>query len=241
MKSIEGFFGTAGLVAALTLSGAAPAAPIQSIGVGGSGSFVLYFDSPSPNLSAFANVDIYSATSTQLVLRFAITNDTIVSEAGPVSQAALMSIGLDFDPNPTGASLSVSGAIFDGLTTSVDTFPNGFTIDVCAFAANNCQGGDIKDGLLVQDLVGTDNDIASPAGDTFRLALTRSASTAAWNLNTAAVKFQTNMGSYEFAGCTTENQCARPPTRIPEPGSLALVGCVGLASALTAWRRRRTS
>lgn len=239
MKSIEGFLVAAGLVAALVVSGPASAAPIQSISVGGSGNFVLYFDSASPDLSAFASVDILNATSTQLVLRFAVTNDTIVSEAGPVTQAALMSIGLNFDPNPTGANLSLSGAIFDGLTTSVNNFPGGFEIDVCVFAANNCQGGDIKDGLMVQDLVGTDKDIAGPASDTFRLALTRAASSTAWNLNTAAVKFQTNAGSYEFAGCTTENQCARPPARIPEPDSAALLCGVAVAFAVTGWRRRR--
>lgn len=238
MKSIGGLFGAAGLVATLLCSGHAAAAPIRSINVGSTGNFVLYFDSPSPGLSAYVNVDVYSASNTQLVLRFAVTNDTMVSEAGPVTQAALMSIGLDFSPNPTSAILSMSGALFDGLASSVSNFPGGYTIDVCAFAANNCQGGDIKDGLLVQDLGGTDKDIAGPAGDTFRLALTRASSTTAWSLNTAAVKFQTNLGSYEFAGCTTENQCSTT-TRVPEPGSLALVGGVAIAFAVTGWRRRR--
>lgn len=228
------------MAAALTLSGPAVSAPIYSIGIGSLGTrFALYFDTASPGLSAFANVSVYNATATQLVLNFALTNDTAVSEAGPLTQASLMSLGLDFDLNPTGANLSVSGSIFDGITTSISNFPGDYTVDVCVFAANNCQGGHIKDGLLVQDLVGTDKDILSPAGDTYRLILSRSSSTNAWNLNTAAVKFQTDLGSFEFAGCTTENQCTTSTTRLPEPGSLALVAGVAIAFALTGWRRRR--
>lgn len=240
MKSIGGFFGAAGLAAALTLSGPAVSAPIYSIGIGSSGTkFALYFDAASPDLSAFANVSVYNATATQLVLNFAITNDTAVSEAGPLTQASLMSLGLDFDPDPTGASLSVS--VFDGLTTSVSNFPGGFKIDVCIFASNNCQGGDINKGLLVQDLPGIDKDsnLDGTSGN-IRLILTRPQSTAAWDLNTAAVKFQTNLGSYEFAGCTTENQCTTA-TRVPEPTSLALVSSVVMAFAAVGWRRRRHS
>lgn len=240
MKSIGGFFGAAGLAAALMLSGPAASAPIQSIGIGTSGSFVLHFDSisPAPALSAYANVDIYNATSSQLVLRFSVTNDTAVSEAGPLTQAALMSIGLSFDPNPTGASL-MGGAIFDGLDASGGNFPGGFTVDVCVFGANNCSGGDIKNGLLVQDLQGGDKDVAVPAGDVFRLTLNRASSNTAWDLNTAAVKFQTNMGSYEFAGCTSPNGCTTT-SRVPEPGSLTLVAGMALAFTVVGWRRRRT-
>jgi hypothetical protein len=240
MKSIGGFFGAAGLAAALMLSGPAASAPIQSIGVGTNGSFVLYFDAatPAPGLSAYANVSVLNATSSQLILQFAVTNDTAVSQAGTLTQSSLMSIGLDFDPNPTGASLSVSGAIFDGLATGTINFPGGYKVDVCVFASNNCQGGDIKDGLLVQDLTGTDKDVIGPVGDTFRLALTRAATTEAWNINTASVKFQTNLGSYEFAGCTTENSCTT--TRVPEPSSLALVGSLAMAFTVAGWRRRRS-
>lgn len=241
MKSIRGCISAAAAALALSVAGPTAAAPIQSIAVGGSGNFTLYFDSPSPALSAFADVQVYSATNTQLVLRFLVTNDTVVSESGPLTQAALMSIGLDFDPNPTNASL-LSGLYFDGLNPAPSNFPGGYAVDVCVFAANNCSGGDIKDGLLVQDLVGTDNDIASGAGDTFRLTLTRNAPTSAtstpWNLNAAAVKFQTNMGSFEFAGCTNANGCATT-TRVPEPGSLALVGGVTVAFAVARSRRRR--
>ena len=240
MKSLGGLFGAAGLVAALLCSAFAAAAPIRSINVGSSGNFVLHFDSLSPGLSAYANVDVYSASSTQLVLRFAVTNDTMVSEAGPITQAALMSIGLDFESNPTTAILSAISlnTKFNQLTTDVSSFPDGFATDVCVFTSNNCQGGDIKKGLLVQDLVGTDKDIMDPVGDTFRLVLTRTSSTAAWNLNTAAAKFQTNLDSYALAGCATENQCTTT-TRVPEPGSLALVGGVAIAFAVTGWRRRR--
>lgn len=153
-----------------------------------------------------------------------------------------MSIGLDFDPNPVSASL-LSGAIFDGFNSGPSNFPGGFTVDVCVFAANNCSGGDIKDGLLVQDLAGTDKDIASPAGDSFRLTLTRNAPTSAsatpWNLNTAAVKFQTNLGSFEFAGCTSANGCTTTTTRVPEPDSLALLSGVAIAFVAVGWRRRR--
>jgi hypothetical protein len=240
MKSIGGFLGATAFAAALISSGPAASAPIQSIGIGTNGSFVVYFDSisPAPALSAYANVDIYNATSTQLVLRFSVTNDTAVSQAGPLTQASLMSIGLNFDPNPTGASL-LGGAIFEGLDSSGGNFPGGFTVDICVFGANNCSGGDIKDGLLVQDLPGTDNDVAGPAGDVFRLTLNRASSNAAWGLNTAAAKFQTNVGSFEFAGCTSPNGCT-PTTRVPEPGSLALVAGTVLAFAVVGWRRRRT-
>lgn len=82
------------MAAALALSGPAVSAPIYSIGIGSSGTrFALYFDTASPGLSAFANVSVYNAKATQLVLNFAITNDTAVSEAGPLTQASLMSMG----------------------------------------------------------------------------------------------------------------------------------------------------
>jgi hypothetical protein len=241
MKSFGGYFSAAAAALALALAGPSTAAPIRSIAVGDTTNFTLFFDSPSPALSAIAAVQVYSATNTQLVLRFLVTNDTVVSESGPLTQASLMSIGLDFDPNPANASL-LSGLYFDGLNPAPSNFPGGYSVDVCVFAANNCSGGDIKDGLLVQDLVGTDKDIASGAGDTFRLTLTRNAPTSAtatpWNLNTAAVKFQTNMGSFEFAGCTNANGCTTT-TRVPEPGSIALLGAVAVAFAAAGRRRRK--
>jgi hypothetical protein len=221
-----------GLLAAavVLLSSTAWGAPIYTMNVGTSSFFVIEFDHPNPALSAVANINAALVTTTQLGLVVNLTNDTSVpstSALGTLTQAALMSIGFDFTPDATGATLSRSPWSFDQVTIGDINFPGGFRVDVCVYSANNCQGGSVNDGLF------------SGQSDTFGILLTRGASNDPWLLNTAAVKFQTNLDSYKFGGCVREQCSDTPGGKVPEPGTLILLSTVALAASMTSRRRRQ--
>jgi hypothetical protein len=238
-KRLQAAFGAA--IIASALSGGVCAAPLYSIGVGTTSSFTLDYDATPPTMSAVVAITVNSAAATQLDLSFVVTNDTVVpntTSAGTLTQASLMAIGMDFTPNVTGASWVTTCSVFDGLVASANgiNFPGGFKVDLCVYAANNCQGGDVKDGLLV-DTSGNNN---GPKSDSFRLLLTRASSDLDWTVNLSSVKMQTNLGSYEFGGCIRgSTDCGGgPPNKIPEPESLSLVSLAAICGGLVMMRRR---
>ena len=179
-------------------------------------------------LSAQADVTVTSFSDTQLALSITLDNTTVLIPS--IAKANILVIGLNFDPTVTQAMYDGQGDVFGGLATNVN-FPGGFiATDVCAFAANNCQGGNVNQGLT------------PGSSDTFDLLLTRTATRqdAAWNLLSAPIKFQTSITSYEFQACTlTTAGCVRPPARIPEPGVLALLGALVIGFGATHRLRRR--
>ncbi len=215
---------TAGLL--FGLAGSAVALPITS----GTSSFTLnwlFSASATQVLSASAAVTVTSWSDTQLGLQFDPVSNTTVLQPG-TGNANILAIGLNFDPTVTGASFSSMGDVFGGLDNDVN-FPGGFlATDVCIYAANNCQGGSVNEGLT------------PGATDAFELLLVRTATgqDAAWNLATAPIKFQTGLGSFEFNSCTLGQGCDTP-SRVPEPDSLALVGALAIGFGSTALVRRR--
>lgn len=207
-------------------AGSASALPITS-GTSGFTLNWLFSASATQVLSASATVTVTSWSDTQLGLKFdPVTNNTVLQSG--TDNANILAIGLNFDPTVIGASYSSMGDVFGSLDTDVN-FPGGFlATDVCAYAANNCQGGNVNDGLT------------PGSTDAFELLLVRAATgqDAAWNLTTAPIKFQTGVGSFEFNSCTLTQGCT-PTTRVPEPNSMALFGALALGFGGTALFRRR--
>ncbi|NJN85040.1 MAG: cistern family PEP-CTERM protein [Leptolyngbyaceae cyanobacterium SL_7_1] len=97
-------------------------------------------------------------------------------------------------------------------------------MDVCIFAANNCSGGRIKQGLQ-----------SGGNSDTFTLNLAGNfGSTPSVKLDSFAMKFQTQQGSYEIPGSI---RIEEEPEPIPEP--TALLGLMAIAGAFKLLRQNQ--
>ncbi|MGL5873141.1 MAG: cistern family PEP-CTERM protein [Xenococcaceae cyanobacterium] len=166
------------------------------------------------NISSTGTFKVNNLSSSNLELQVQLTNTTVSSY-----QAALMSLGLGVDPNGT-ATIAQAGTKFDGVSAGSgpnQTFPGGFkNIDVCAFAANGCAGGNINQGLQ-----------SGGNSDTFTLNIAGSfGTTPQVTLNSFAVKYQTEDGSYEIPGTIHQGGS----TAVPEPSAASAFGVLALAS-----------
>lgn len=166
------------------------------------------------DLKAKATFTVVSFSMTELELDIWIDN-----EVDPMYQAAILSFGFGIDPDAT-AILSSNGTVFDMAAPGANqNFPGGFkNIDICIFAANNCAGGNINDGLQ--------------AGDSDHLGLTITGTFPGPMATLAAfpIKFQTQAGSFEFPGGGGMEE-------VSEPGSLG-IALLGLTLATLLGRRR---
>lgn len=130
--------------------------------------------------------------------------------------------GFYTDPSIGGATITLEGDYFDGVTLST-TFPDMQQIDLCAFTGVNCPAGG-PDGVPNPD-----------GSDYFQLLLT-GAFEDGLELHTFAVRHTGDLGSYSFPTNGTNGNGDDPPEEIPEPGTLLLLG-VGLIAF--GWMRRR--
>lgn len=143
-----------------------------------------------PELTATAMFEVVELTANRLVLDVRISNQTAES-----FQAAITSFGFGITPTATDVALSV----IDGNTATFETvvinqnqqnFPGGFKdINVCIFAANNCSGGAVMQGLQ-----------SGSSEDAFRLEIAGDfGATPSVSLAAFPIKFQTEVGSFELA------------------------------------------
>lgn len=178
----------------------------------------------SSDLTATSSWQVTSFSATQIVLDISITNTTTLTPL--LTNADIVSFGFGISPDAT-ASISTAGSIFNMVSAGSgpqQNFPGGFKdIDVCIFASG-CSGGTVN------------NALHAGATDSLQLLLTGNFSSGSTSLLYFPVKFQTNQGSYEPAGCVNGNGCT-----VPEPGmaGLLLIGLLGI-TGMTVLRRKKS-
>ncbi|RQO58016.1 PEP-CTERM sorting domain-containing protein [Paucibacter sp. KBW04] len=191
-------------------------------------SFSLLFTSgvPGATLSATAKFTLTSISANSATLAMHISNDSFGAGLNE-----LTSLGVDVvTPGLTGATANNGWA-----ANTYTTLPGFQQVDLCIWGGQGCQGG--GQGMLA---MGSFAD--------FTLSLTTSGDFTANGISFTSpygAKFQaagTTGNSYEFTGCIvgTSNcgDAGVPPSQIPEPNILVLVGLALLSGGLR--QRNRT-
>lgn len=179
----------------------------------------------SSNLTATSSWLVTSFSTTQIALDISITNTTLLTSL--LTNADITTFGFGISPNAT-ASVATAGSTFTQVGTGSgpqQNFPGGFKgIDVCIFASG-CSGGTVN------------NALHAGSTDSLKLLLTGNFGSGSATLSYFPIKFQTNQGSYEPAGCVNGNGC----TTVPEPGlaGLLLIGLLGI-TGITVLRRKKS-
>lgn len=133
-------------------------------------------------------------------------------------------IGWSSSPDIFSGSFTDTGAYFNA--GALDNIPSLNAVEICIYSANNCNGGS-QNALLPDGGV-----------DSFSLSLYSWPDwSGLWAFDNFGVKFQTDAGSYEWYG-SVRTSTPPPPTSVPEPATLGLLG-LGLLGLGLVRRRRR--
>lgn len=166
------------------------------------------------NLTALAAFDV-TVTNSYVQFLITVTNNT------SLFNERVHGLGFNTDPNGTSLTNTVTGEYFGNFALNRN-FPSFQRIDVCAWTDQNCTGG--SQGSNLPGL-GTDDTFGFRLNGNFSSGVT---------LDTFAIKFQGDLGSFEFEG----DQPPPPPTTsVPEPASLLFMG-IGLSGAFALRRRK---
>lgn len=174
-------------------------------------------ESTPVDLSATGIFKVLDFTKNLLSLEAKITNTTSAD-----FQAAILSTGFSVTPNGSGSFATMgTGKVFDKVRAGngpQQNYPGGFKgIDVCIYAANNCSGGNVKQGLQ-----------SGGNSDTFKVNIAGNFGVNyAATLGSFPIKFQTESGSYELAG----KPSSKSPKPVPEPGTAVALGLVAAGAA----------
>jgi hypothetical protein len=197
--------------AALAITASSARAASISIPASGSKSFDIFWSLMvgSTQLTALGQFDV---TVTNGYADFAVdlTNNT------SLASEKVHSIGFNADPNGTSIAVTDKGEYFQNFGLD-QKFPGFKTVDICVWGTQNCSGG--ADGS---------NLPGAGTSDTFGFRLFGDFSQGL-RLDNFVVKFQGQLGSFEFADTT-------PPRSVPEPSTLALL-TIGAAAMMLARRR----
>jgi len=195
----------------------------------------------SPDLTAEALFKVTTFNATTLAFDIEIKNTTVLPPGD--FNTNVLSFGFNIDPNATGVTVNdvagsgLAAATWEGALAQ--NFPQFQTVDICVWAANNCSGGNINQGLAAGasdklTLTLTGNFAAPAASDNKYVAL----------LSDFPLKFQGTWGSFEVpggpnggGGCTNPNGCNGGGGGVPEPTSIALFG-LGMVALRLNQRRR---
>jgi hypothetical protein len=212
-------------VSVIAFSAPAEASPIY---VTGDTTFTIswQYTPTTPDLSAEATFKITGWTGAYFDL--AITNIKNTTATSPDIKARFTAFGFGLTPDAESIGSVVPGVYF----THVDfgDIPSYKAVDICAWSGPNCQGGageGLGQGSLLTDSVSMRVYGGFGQGVTFY---------------PFAVKFQTELDSYEFGGsgeCKPgDPNCELLPDVVPEPASMVLFG-TGLIAAASVRRFRR--
>jgi hypothetical protein len=197
--------------AALAITASSARAASISIPANGSKSFDIFWSLMvgSTQLTALGEFDV-TVTNGYADFRVDLTNNT------SLASEKVHSIGFNADPNGTSISVTAKGDYFQNFGLD-QKFPGFKTVDICVWGTQNCSGGGQGSNLP-----------GAGESDTFRFLLFGDF-TQGLRLDNFVVKFQGDLGSFEFADTT-------PPRSVPEPSTLALL-TIGAAAMMLARRR----
>ncbi|HEY8553280.1 MAG TPA: cistern family PEP-CTERM protein [Burkholderiales bacterium] len=195
------------------------AAPAQAVLISSSDpyNFSWSYDTGSYLLTGDGSLSVTGFNSSLLTIAVTLSN---TAPNGGQGGDRLTAFGFGIDPNAI--SISFLDADDGGLTSadwSKGPLQSKVGVEICAFGGQNCAGG-------------SNGGIYAGTFDSFIISLGGIWGSSV-NIDPIGVRYQTGTDSYTFAVGTP------PPTSVPEPATLTMLGAGLLALAATRRRKGR--